>query len=217
MVVLFSDNFEDGTFNAWTATPTNGLGSTITNVNTTSHTGARCAQSYTELNSAYAYASLTLVAQATLYVLAFMKISAGPVDVAELIRMGDASLNLAFLKIRGGANPYWEFSLRDQNISDWVVKDSPNFVLDPNHWYRLELGATVNANGSGCVYVDNQLLLSTTGIDTTEYGNITDVGVGILSTDWASPLTVNFDDVVMADQYIGEHAWMEITGNAVCG
>jgi hypothetical protein len=87
---------------------------------------------------------------------------------------------------KSGDTMWWRLAVI--NGSSWVIVDTQaNGLLD--QWYRFELQYMQDStNGYGKLYVDDELVCSVSGINTTAYGAANSVKVGIAQSEYAKAM-----------------------------
>jgi hypothetical protein len=183
----FSDNFADGTLNAWTTTS----GSIVTS------------PVYSSLYACKMDATDNLVIKdfssvGTCYVRSYFYITDYP-DVGELIDVGalfdsadGAWAGVCRLANVGGVIT-WNLSYHD---SGWGLQNVDSGVTpDLNKWYHIQVKFVKNTVGGVILYVDE--LAVATGTGTSFNGNVDRIRFSGNSTT-----SYVFDDVVVADSYI---------------
>jgi len=120
--------------------------------------------------------------------------------------------------IRLKSNNEWLASIgirKVNNVNQWVLyaRDGdtwpgPRFSQQPNvelgRWYSIELSWKKSVEGSVDVFINGQKMIGLSGIDTSYFGNVDAVEVGITpNVNNLNGLVVYVDDLVISTDYIG--------------
>jgi hypothetical protein len=199
MTVIFQDGFETGNFSSWTS-----AGAKFSVVSSPVHSGSYSALS-SDPTGTWGPLIKSLTAPTVLFVRAYIQIPNGLIAVShQLISfLGPNFENIALLQIvHWGGQYWWGCACGDPAGIDGGLVYGSNalaFVLDPTHWYCIELECQLGATGYVKVYADGVQVDTASG-NNAAYGAISSVALN----GWASgPINVIFDDVVMSDAYIG--------------
>jgi hypothetical protein len=209
--VLFSDGFESGDFSAWTKTTTN-EGSSITVEDTAPKSGTKDAKCITTSGTgAAAYVYIDFGSEYTeLYARAYVRLSTLLINNGSYVqllgfqRAGDGS-GIAYASVHKTSGVVY-FSIRGRNAGTYQIDDSAvSPVVDT--YYCVEIYTKIaSPDGVWTLWIDGTQVLNVTGLDTTQRGNIQSVLCGLYSTE---ATTAYFDDVVVADAYIGPEATLK--------
>lgn len=220
MSAIFSDGFESGNYSAWTNTAVDGT-STISIDGTVRRSGVNSSRSIIAGNGndwAYCYKDIT--GQTVLYARTYFMLTALPANGTEVQTIsfhGTGQLAVASIGVTSGGSAYIGLASRNGTTMEYNASLQ---TVSLNTWYALELYATVNAStGAYAVYFDNVQVISVSGKDSSQYGNITQVRFGAVYTDSTSGLTLRIDDCKIDDVYIGLEAFTDltVTGNLTVG
>jgi nitrous oxidase accessory protein NosD len=180
---VFADDFESGSFNAWTASSST-AGETANVVGTIVHYGAYAGRFASNGNGGTerAYCYKTISSQTELYVSGSFRVAAsGLVEEGDrfyMVAIKSSSSVVAFAgwRITGGVVK-WNLVVR--HGTGWVnVYSSASPVL--NQWYDIQLHWKSDAaNGLGELYVNGVLACSSMGKNTANYGSATRVDFGL--------------------------------------
>lgn len=185
---IFSDDFEDGTFDAWSTSNTPTISSTGV------HHGIYCAS----LDKAdVIYKSFT--ATSTIYIRAYVQVDTLPVssDYQQLFETYDQS-TYAETRVR--------ISHEDEGNSKWQITGSGgNFkavaTIAADTWYCVEAKIVKSTTvGEYHLWIDGTEVISETGLNTGAE-NINQVW--ILPTNAGNSITNIYDCVVISDSYVG--------------
>ena len=100
-----------------------------------------------------------------------------------------------------GAHTSGDTSIEMANL-DAAPNVGSTFTLDTNKYYSVELYAKIDSiNGEFKVYADGSEVISVTGINNSNFGNISRIfsGAGTGHDEW---MAVYIDDVVVSRNYI---------------
>ena len=205
---IFSDGFESNNFNAWTGTETGGTGSTITVGSIDPHHGLYHAVAHTEIAGSYACAYKTITEQTTVFIRGYVKVktnlpaSGKYYDPMGFYAGGYNGTSIAYAAIYNDAGTIrWVLRLRNGATLETNISSS---TVSLDTWYCVELKVIISDTGEGRLYINGIEVVSATGKDTNNYGNINCVVVGEKYSDGATIHDIYVDCVVAADAYIGE-------------
>jgi len=187
---LFSDGFESGDFSAWTGT--SGSPSITTDP---VHHGTYAMQ----VDAAYEYVKKILSEQSIIYYRFYFRITA--LSSMEIALVTTGSSTIGTLQILSGGNI--RYTYRNGSSTEYLPSYGGYAAnLQTNTWYCLEIKHTIDgSNGEVQFWLDKTSCGSASGLDTDNYGNVTQV---ILGRYYGSgTCTVTADCVVVADTYIG--------------
>lgn len=227
LTVFFTDGFEDGTFNAWTA---QGVSNGTTAVVTTApHHGTRNAE-YHCTNVGYAYwykEPLTGSAQVTAYLRAYLQfkttLPANNNEYFSLMAAYNTGTEIAMVYIVNVAgDTKWALEYRSgAGTLNAISAVAPLVAL--NRYYCVELYCFIdNAAGKFAVYIDGVPIpdLYLTGLDNNGGGDVNAIVLGEISSNGATDHIIYADDVLVADAYNGpDCGWATgtVVNNAVIG
>ena len=205
----FQSGYDTGDFSEWTGTSTTS-GDSITVVSIDPHHGTYHAQANMSAVSksvryAYAYKTVDL---SEFYVRFYFKFKDNlPFTTSSdelMLIYAKAGTTVIFQAGFGTARGYLTGSYRSGTTwTDWY---NTSIRAELDVWHCIEIYWKKDAsNGVFRVYYDGVLVFERTGIDTNQYGNVTEIMVGCTRYYFASaqPLRVFTDCVVVADRYIG--------------
>ena len=160
---VFSDGFDDGTFNAYS-------GTTITSGDTcivqaaSAHHGSSYGMlsSVNNIDADNAYAYKTLTAASTLYMSAYVRFNTLPTsggDTAPIMGLFTDTTPLGQIMISGGG--YWKMRSGDTTVQSYT-----GIVPATGVWYPIKLKVVASATVGEChFYLNNIERLSITGIN----------------------------------------------------
>jgi hypothetical protein len=200
---IFSDGFESGNFSAWTGTEQ--YNGTIAVSSDYAHHGSYSAKVSFTATGAYADCYKDITSQTTIYIRAYVRITAGtfgsstkigfisPRDVPDAIticHVGVAFTNRQlWLRYRHSATDYDVYS---------------STTLSTNTWYCIELKYVKSStNGEYRVWLDGNEVTDLTQTGKNTDGDVTRVRVGPRASGAISDFVGYFDCAVVADTYIG--------------
>jgi hypothetical protein len=198
-LVVFSDVYENNNLSKWTTTVTDANCTSLV-TNKKPYRGLYGAQ-YTTAAVANnkAYSRVTISAANTIYARAYFQYSATAnyLNIAQL--MSTSTIMLTILpKITT-----WDVKYRSAATLT-TASPAPAITLSANRWHCVEIYAVIDAsNGGYGVYLDGALIWSITGLDTDNYGGITQYYVGEIFNGAGTTHTVSVDNVVIDTAYIG--------------
>ncbi len=193
--ILFSDNFESGTFANWTSNVK--LVICSSSLSGCPHAGTYGAQAASSGTSA-AYAARSLSAPAgEIYLRAYVYVRSQGANNVTLLQVANGSGSpIAHVFI----NSAYQLGLRD----DYALTTSQSATaLSPGTWHVLELHIKVNGTASSTdVYLDGSAVpaLSGTSVNLGP-NNVAAVWIG--DNQATRTFSVLYDDVMAADGYIG--------------
>lgn len=207
---FFEDDFDSADFSRWTGTRTS-PGDNATVVKAGLYQGgssARFASDGKEENEyAYSYVSVDLE---EVYVRGYFKFT-------SVLPFEGNDERIYFIKLLSGGDSLTGFGIRRlQTVDSWVLygrngsdwggpfyADSP--TMENNRWYCLELHWKKRATyGLVEAYVGGKRIAAIDSLDTTQFGNVSEIRVG-LASDIATQesLTVYCDYVAVSRGYVG--------------
>lgn len=200
--VIFESGFETGDYSEWTGTITSGSG-VIGIITNPVHHGIYASESNCSGAGAETLAYKTISAEETLFAKGDFYFNDTTTDGPVLIWFQRARYTFIayarFLNVTGNDNVVMIYNYAT-SAGYWSSK----FTLATNTWYSLEFRCTVdNANGILQAWVDDDLKINVTGID-TDIGtdqDVTRVSVGMGWTFEADDIA--YDCFVFDDERIG--------------
>lgn len=206
-MVLFSDGQAGSTmetagdFSAWTSTT-----GTPTVTTTDKHHGSNSMT----CDASGDFASKTFAEQATLYAQIALRVSAMTLnnfeDLAFLDFYATATLLARAVFQRMSATTF-RWKLVGRNAAALESATSGSITFDSAMWYTVKMKALVdNAVGEYRLYVDGTNILSLTGKDTNNYGNVTQIDTGMpfaesASADYVDCVVVDSADINLESSY----------------
>lgn len=182
--LLFEDSFESGTFNAWSGNQTE-IGETMSVTGNFSRDGRYSAFFSSDgdetSGAAYCYESLqpqtTVSADGYFAATSFTDTDNGSgFYFAGFEASGENVLMVGVTQNKGAMS--WRLAV--MNNSNWVTIDSQASGL-LGQWHRFKVQwAQSPTDGYGRLYIDDELVYSVSGIDTTAYGAVDSANFGIL-------------------------------------
>jgi len=221
---IFKHGFEGGDFghdpetcHTWTGISTS-TGETATVVTTDPHHGIYHARFTSDasdsVENAIVYKDIT--ASAIIYSRAYFKLITTPPDHLDYVILithygVTGAIFITRLEIYNSAGTlYWRLRYHDGASHLTALSLTP--VIKTNQWYSLELYSKIDAtNGEAILYVDDTAVISKTGLDTDEHGNIDRVEVGLRCYNLDAH-DIYADCVVVADTYIGPEVPPPVAG-----
>lgn len=207
---IFNDGFESGDFSAWTSQVSSGAGSTITVESADPYAGSYHGKAYCEVATAAAYTYKDFTGQPTVYAHAKIQIrdnlpSSGNSFIVFTVGANSGATTMGYVNVyNDGGTVKWQLGLRNGASVETSLSSE---TVSLNTYYEVELKVVVdNAAGEGILYIGGVEAASLTGKDTNNYGNIDRVHVGERYSSSATTHTVYFDNVTVADTYIGPDA-----------
>ncbi|XHH09194.1 MAG: LamG-like jellyroll fold domain-containing protein [Candidatus Bathyarchaeia archaeon] len=200
---VFEDDFESGSFSAWTST-TRTTGENTTIVSNIVHGGSNSALFTTSGDGTYerAYASRSGLNLGELYAKAYIYVDSSGI--------ADNSDRFYFIQLMAGGNILAYAGWRQDTSGNlhWhiMVRDGTNTVgaystVTPatDNWYLVELHWKADATaGLGELFVNDDLVASITDRNTANYGNATITRVGLPEVYNCAATTVYIDDVAVS-------------------
>jgi len=179
---IFSNGFEEGDFSAWTGT--NGSPDVVGSpVNEGSYSA--------RFNASGEYCYITFGAETTIYTRTYLRFNATPganYENFELLRFEDNSDDVLYAYVRQSSGTdklrikwYGDTGGGD----DWVLSD---FEWEPSvdTWYCIEVHWTKDAvSGIVQAWIDDDLKIDHTGVDTDTRGQIEKVYTGQITSNYA--------------------------------
>ncbi|HSV49590.1 MAG TPA: hypothetical protein VLH35_04675, partial [Candidatus Acidoferrales bacterium] len=203
---VFSDGFESGSYSAWSSTSTTS-GESVSVVTSPVSSGVYAASFTSNGNGSYekAYALETL--SSSLGVVSvegkFMLSQNGIVESSDRIKLielrsGSTVIAAAGLRQRTAGLSYW-LETRDgtQYVGSYVQSST-----DLSQWFTMELQWTNDAtNGGGSLLVNGAAVIQVSGDNTANYGDCTEVRVGLTETYNCGSTTLYVDDVTINNNF----------------
>jgi hypothetical protein len=210
-MVVFSDGFESGDFSAWTSQPFT-AGDTAAVEALHVHHGSFNALFTTDGSGAseYAYTYKTIGAIATVYGRAYFKILTAFPAAAQtyrLLQFGVGSTFVAMvLLLNDGGVMKWQLGWHN-GAAHTYTSYTPAIAIALNTWYCIELKVVISAvAGEYRVYIDGVEVITQTGKDSDEHGNITRFGIGEIMSTGTTAHSIVTDCAVVDSAYIGPEA-----------
>lgn len=210
---IFEDGFESGDFSAWTSTYTTS-GETCAVSTDTAHHGSNSGKFISNggggTENAFVYKSG--FNHAELYVRAYVNVTqsgiADDTDQFNFIILLDTSTTVGLAQIgwrQDSGTVKWYIGYF--NGATFTRTYSTSATRNLNEWYCVELYWLLHASAGICRgYVNGNLILEATGLDTDNAGNAFYVGAGLITIGNCAACTAYIDCVVVADAYIGPEA-----------
>ena len=181
-------------------------------VSTNPHSGTYNAKALPTSSSASFYCYET-VNQSALYSRSYFYFtqmpSAADGNYLEVLRFMAGSTGLCGARISYTASvgqTYIRMFYRNNTSTVFVSNTGVTFTV--NQWYCIEMYCLVaSSTGAYAVWVDGASALTAAGVKSDAYGNVTQVRVGVQTSVLTTETPqVDWDDVVVADAYIGPSA-----------
>jgi len=221
--VFFFDGFESGDFSAWdlifvSENETTGIEDTAEVITTDPYHGNYHAK-FTDDGSDWAEQAVvqydSFTAQSEVYKRSYIKFKSG------LPQYDDR--RIAFMVLyAGGANTVLEARV-SKSTDIWQLyyfKDGSYVTLDYTSgpsldtWYNVEIYIKIHdTQGEVRMYVNGTEILSDSGFDNDDYGNVVAARVGLISYCYIDTVqSVYVDSVVLSNSYIGSiKTWSNVT------
>ncbi|MGQ9680720.1 MAG: InlB B-repeat-containing protein [Candidatus Bathyarchaeia archaeon] len=205
VTTIFEDGFESGSFSQWTGLSVTS-GETATVVSGMPHDGSYSARFTTNggggTERAYVYRNID--SQTEVYVRGYFYIDSGlPLDVANdrfnLYAFMSGSTTLASMGVRRtSTSTVWYIN---SNVGYWTATSGPSM----DGWYSVEFYIRVDStNGILRAWVNGNLVLERTGINTAQASGVTSVRSGLVYVyNVLHPVDVYADSFVISNSYIG--------------
>jgi hypothetical protein len=210
--VIFQSGYETGDFSEWTGTSATS-GDSITVVSIDPHHGtyhAQASMSAVSRNVRYAYAYKN-VDLSEFYVRFYFKLKDNlPFTTSSdqlMLIYARAGTTAVFQAGFGATTGYLSGNYRSGTT--WTSWYATSIRAELDVWHCIEIyWKKDTSNGVFRVYYDGVMVFERTGIDTSRYGNITEIRLGCTRYYFASaqPLRVFTDCVVVAYTYIEPEA-----------
>jgi hypothetical protein len=200
--IFFDNGLEEGDFSEWTSTTTDGTCVLeVLEDSEVAHHGNYYAHAERTDSGSYAYARKVIGGSTTLYTRIEFMIEVYPVNNDRGAGIGYStwqSIAGTNLHSTGGTNWYIQLWVRGGGTDDGTT------LLALDTWYTLELYVlhADGTDGEAIIYLDGEIEASLYNIDTDDYGDTTNVDVGL--TYMPNTGAIFFDCVVISDTYIGE-------------
>jgi PKD repeat protein len=205
---IFSDDFEDGTLDAWTGTYTT-EGESVTVVSTDSpYNGTYHLRAAHDGGASHegAYCYKSLYGMSTIFFRQYTKFSDLPnvdnrIEFQDFVSAEDDSIGVG-AQLGQNADGYrWEIWYY---AAGWKVAYSNLFTPETDHWYCTETKVYVHdTNGEIRFYVDEVEVITKTGIAFTDFDYINTIKSGAVWTASAQAHTIWTDTIAISDTYIG--------------
>jgi hypothetical protein len=202
---LFNDGFESGSFSMWTG-PTVTSGETATVLGVLPHHGSYSARftSNGGGGTERAYITRSIAAPSGLYVRGYFNIASGlPLQDANdrfnIYALQNGATTIASLGVRrSGTSDLWSLT---SNVGTWYASSGPSM----NTWYCVEFYALVASSGGIFrVWVNGQLIIEQTGLNTAGAGSVNSVRTGLAYVySITNSVTLYSDCYVFSGNYVG--------------
>jgi len=206
---LFEDGFESGTFNAWTSTSTTS-GETATVVSGLAYADNYCAQFTTNAQGGYekAYATLSLPTSiGEVYTQGYFRLAQnGLADNSDRIKLIELRAGSTIIAAAGvwqtGTTTYWWMETR--NAASYVETHTAPANIDLSNWFSMELKwVNDDTAGGGSLWVNDNLIYQIDNADTDNYGDCTEIRMGLSEAYNCDMVTLFLDNVKVDQEYIG--------------
>lgn len=198
--VIFSDGFESGDFSEWTGIVTDS-GNTAEVTTTDPYDGTYHARFKNDGSGNQAYAYKTITSASEVYIRQYVRFvsptTTNDDDTFCLSLRGTDWQAIAGIEYYSATGKYkWELLNRGSS-----ARSASEFTLNTATYYCIEIRYKVHASeGAAEMWVDGVKVISETGVNTSAYGNITQIRIGM---DYRALDEIYVDSVVVADAYIG--------------
>ena len=204
---LFQDSFESGDFSAWTGTEVS-TGETMSVVSTVAHHGSYSAEGVFDgsTNDEYARCYKDITAQSTIFTRLYFRTNVTPPDSGDMLQFIRYSAAGNWIGDGGIYNDAGTLKAYARYYAGGIqtITGDP-ITVNTDTWYCLELKFVIDGvNGEIRLWLDGTEVLTATGLDTDDRGNISRVYAG--PTGWSmGTVTAYVDCVVVSTEYIGPH------------
>lgn len=201
-MAIFSNGFETGDLSKFTV-----INGNITIDNTVSHHGAYSAKA----NDAAVVAQEARIAFTAIYTTVharayyrFDKLGTTLFASHKILTIAGIGGDIAYAQLVKFTVDGFEWQLNGINNGiEEQVNAGVTVIIDPLHWYCVELRAVINATiGEYRLYVEGTEVAKLTGKDTDNFGNPNNVFFEAFTAD--GPDTLHFDCCVVDTAYIGQ-------------
>lgn len=190
---IFSDGFESGTFtppDPWDGTRID-TGCIAEVIEIDPYSEIHHAHFETFSGSYYSYVYENIDEQSILHTRIYIKFNSLPSDVAVGIRLLSGDSVISYTRI---LDSKWQLRGRNDVNYDYDIGTT---ILETDRWYSVELRTVIDGtNGEYVLYLDGVEEISLTNKDSSQYGNVNKVQVGLF---WASSMDMYVDDVIIDD------------------
>jgi len=205
--IIFEDGFESGDFSAWDATDTS-TGDTAEVITTDPYRGTYHANFKTDgsdwSEAAYSYEIFTV--QPIVYTRSYIKFNKGLPQYDDrfiefTVLFAPGANKVAIAKVAKSTD-VWRL---DYFKNGSMVSLDADFGPSLDTWYCVELYIKISGTaGEVKLYVDGLQVLSDSGFDNDDYGNVEVMRSGIIVNCWiGTEQGAYIDSVKVADTYIG--------------
>jgi len=204
---IFSDDFESGSFSEWSSTYASS-GEFVYTSTSAAYTGSTGAVFQTNGGGGYEYAHAVKTISATPEI--YMR---GYIQVVNN-GLGDSGDAVHFLRLRAGSSDVlsagwrrtssgirWYLWIRDGTSYYGATSSS---APSTSRWYGVEAyWLKSGSSGKGVLYVDGSPVVTITGKDTDNYGDVTRFTFGVAEAINAASTKVYGDTAKISTKYIG--------------
>jgi len=209
---IFSDDFEDGTLDAWTESTSSG---DVTINATSPHAGSYHARFFLSGGNAHnALLNRSVTSTAAANASCWMKFETEPeeeADTFQFLHLYAGTTTLARVNIRRtGGNTRWTINYRDLSSSHEDNSYSGSYPSNDTY-YQVKLNVTVgDGDGAVQVSVGDTLIYDHTGLTNNDAGNITNLKIGTSWLDSNVDMVFFVDDVVVTSEDGEEYTAQDI-------
>ena len=208
---IFADGFESGTFDAWTSTSTgsSGSGETLSITTNPVYSGTYAATFSSNGGGSYEKAYLSKTLNPTLSTIdlqgTFSLTQNGIIDSSDRIKLielraGSTIIAAAGIIQRSGSFSWW---VETRDGTSYVETYSTQAMGDLSTWFTIEL-QWVNdpSNGGATLWVNGSPVIQVSGDNTSNYGNASQIRIGLAEVYNCSATTVIQDNVTIDNKKI---------------
>jgi hypothetical protein len=201
---IFSDGFESGDFSAWSGTVVTS-GQLLEVISTLPHHGTYHLHAKTTASGVQAYAYKTFTATNIVYSRAYIRIlnewTNGDVWI---LQHKAGTTNIHGLAVTYSSGLKWRIKWYNGATVNYETEATGPAI---NTWYCIEIYSYIHASaGEATFWIDGNQLVTKTGLDSDNFGNVSQTGLGIMYTSVGGTVELYADCAVVADTYIGPEA-----------
>lgn len=202
----FSDSFETASFSAWTSTSLS-AGETLEVISDAVYNGTYGVNAETDGGGGLEYSRFTYnpaVAQSEVYVQGMVKVVqngiSGAGDNVNFIRFRKDSETLLAAGWRyNGGSAQWVLIHRDG--TGWVTTYNDTDCTEDD-WYIIQVRWESASSGNVSLWVNETLIISTASYDTTYFGGVNEINIGLAEVYNCGTTQAYFDDIYISSSLI---------------